>query len=92
MIEIDRNKCTGCNVCYNVCPQNVIKMENKKAYIENYINCMECGACALNCQFDAINLTKGTGCLGAIIKEDILKITEKGTGCGCGDGKNSSCC
>jgi len=42
----------------------------------------------LNCEFDAIEVTKGTGCLDAIIKEDILKITPKGTGCGCDD----SCC
>ncbi|MBN2546227.1 MAG: 4Fe-4S binding protein [Spirochaetes bacterium] len=93
MIQVDMDKCTGCRVCFNVCPQDVIKMENKKAYIENYVNCMECGACALNCEYNAINLTKGTGCLGAIIREDILKIRQKATGCGCGDDKKlTGCC
>jgi len=49
---------------------------------ENIDKCIECGACQLNCESDAINVTKGTGCLFAIIIEDILKI--KGKGCGCG--------
>ena len=91
MIRIDKEKCTGCKVCTHVCPQDVIRMVDKKAIIEKYKNCMECGACRLNCQFDAIEVTKGTGCLLAIIKEDILKITNKGTGC-CGTGDSTSIC
>lgn len=82
MIKIDQNKCTGCRICYNVCPQDVISIHAKKAKILNYTSCMECGACSLNCEFDAIELTKGTGCIAAIIKEDILKISQKGMGCG----------
>jgi len=95
MITFDKQKCTGCNVCANVCPQQVISMVDKKAEMRDYKSCMECGACQLNCEYDAIEVTKGTGCLGAIIREDILKITPKGTGCGCGDvseGTSSSCC
>ena len=41
MITIDKEKCTGCKVCYNVCPQNVIKIIEKKAVIAKYVNCME---------------------------------------------------
>ncbi|RLC58382.1 MAG: ferredoxin [Candidatus Cloacimonadota bacterium] len=83
MINFIKNKCTGCTICCKVCPMGVIEMKNKKAELIDYESCLECGACALNCEFDAIEVTKGTGCLDAIIKEDILKITPKGTGCGC---------
>lgn len=86
MIEFDKEKCTGCRVCTTVCPHGVISMINGKAAPTNIEKCIECGACQLNCEFDAIKVTKGTGCLVAIIKEDILKI--KGKGCGCSDG----CC
>ncbi len=97
MISIDKTKCVGCKICANVCPQNVISIIEGKAVIKFYKNCMECGACSLNCKYDAIILTKGTGCLGAIIKEDILKIVPKNSGCGCGIDdstgiKEKSCC
>ena len=32
------------------------------------------GACQLNCHDNAIVVTKGTGCLLMIIKEDVLRI------------------
>ena len=85
MITFNDEKCTGCNVCVNVCPQGTIRLNNKKAELIDYKSCMECGACQLNCEYDAVDVTKGTGCLFAIVKEDILKIAPKGTGCGCGD-------
>jgi NAD-dependent dihydropyrimidine dehydrogenase PreA subunit len=94
MIAFNSDKCSGCAVCPAVCPQGVIQMKNGKATLTDYHSCMECGACAKNCSYDAIELTKGTGCLAAIIKEDILKITPVGTGCGCGTGSDTDgdCC
>ena len=84
MIEFDKDKCTGCRICPAVCPHGVISMINGKAAATNIEKCIECGACQLNCEFDAIKVTKGTGCLVAIIEEDILKIKAKG--CGCSNG------
>ena len=93
MISIDKSLCTGCKICIGVCPQNVLEMNNNKAIVKYYTNCMECGACELNCSFKAVKVTKGTGCLGAIVREDILKTAPKGTGCGCsGDKKIGGCC
>ncbi len=92
MISFSERKCTGCGVCAAVCPQGVIGIKTKKATMNDYRSCMECGACRTNCEFDAIELTKGTGCLFAIIKEDILKVAPKGTGCGCGEDDTGSCC
>jgi len=93
MINFDNDRCTGCSVCVNVCPQGVLELSDKKARITDYESCMECGACQLNCEYAAVEVTKGTGCLFAIIKEDILKIAPKGAGCGCADSSSKgSCC
>jgi NAD-dependent dihydropyrimidine dehydrogenase PreA subunit len=83
MMNILLNKCTGCGICIKVCPMGVLELKDNKAELTDYKTCLECGACSLNCEFDAIEVTKGTGCLAAILKEDILKIKTKGTGCGC---------
>jgi len=90
MIKVDTEKCIGCRVCVSICPQGVISLIEDKAVITDYQSCMECGACSLNCEYQAIMVTKGTGCLVAIIKEDILRIVQKNTGCGCGS--NKGCC
>ena len=80
MIFVDLAKCTGCSICSLVCPHGVFSIEDKKARLTHEERCVECGACQLNCEQKAIFVTKGTGCLTAIIKEDILKIKEKGCG------------
>ncbi len=95
MISFDKDKCNGCGVCVNVCPQGVIALNDKKAKMVDYESCMECGACQLNCQQNAIELTKGTGCLFAIVREDILKIAPRGRGAGCGcadENSKGACC
>jgi ferredoxin len=94
MIRFDDSKCTGCGVCVKACPRGALRMREKKAYCVSYETCMECGACMLNCEFGAVSVTKGTGCLAAIIREDILKTAPRGTGCGCGTPSSSTggCC
>jgi ferredoxin len=48
--------------------------------------CMECGACALNCPTEAIEVNAGVGCAAAII---MSWVTGKAPSCGCDDG---GCC
>lgn len=81
MITIEKEKCNGCRVCTWVCPHGVLAMNSRLVMVAHNERCIECGACELNCAPEAIKVTKGTGCLLVIIKEDILGLKPKGSGC-----------
>ena len=66
-LRLDIEKCTGCGLCLEVCPQAVLAMDNGRAGIGDRDACMECGACAMNCPFDAIFVQAGVGCAAAVI-------------------------
>lgn len=66
-----QENCTGCGRCIEVCPHAVFTMENKKAVLTDRDLCMECGACANNCEFGAIMVDAGVGCAAAIINSMI---------------------
>ena len=61
-------KCIGCGMCWSVCPHQVFEGNGKKARLVRYEDCMECGACALNCPARAILVNSGVGCATAMIK------------------------
>ena len=82
MITVDRDTCDGCAVCAHICPHVVFEMRDRKAVLAAVDRCVECGACQINCHPGAIEVTKGTGCLFAIIKEDVLKIRPRVGSCG----------
>ncbi|MCP4654256.1 MAG: 4Fe-4S dicluster domain-containing protein [bacterium] len=84
MITLDQAACTGCGTCVKVCPHFVLELRELKAVLASEERCIECAACQLNCLEGAIEVTKGTGCLVAIIREDILKLDGAAASCGCG--------
>jgi NAD-dependent dihydropyrimidine dehydrogenase PreA subunit len=55
-VEVDKEKCTGCKICIEVCPVNAIKVENGKAEISD--GCIECSVCINQCPNEAILLPK----------------------------------
>jgi NAD-dependent dihydropyrimidine dehydrogenase PreA subunit len=81
-------KCAGCGRCIEVCPQGVFAMQDKRATIRDRDLCMECGACAMNCDFGAITVESGVGCASAIINS-MLYGGEPSCDCGNAD---VSCC
>ena len=85
-IRLSQDKCSGCAKCTEVCPHNVLKLEDGKAVIIDKNSCMECGACARNCPAGAISVEAGVGCAFAVI---MGWLTGKEPSCGCGAGE---CC
>ena len=51
--------CIGCGLCERNCPQQVIKLENKKP-VWTKENCCKCSACINRCPVKAIQYGKGT--------------------------------
>lgn len=51
--ELDKNNCTGCRMCEQICPVKAIEMvENKEGFIEPKVNeekCINCGLCFKRC-------------------------------------------
>lgn len=53
MFDVDRDACTGCAACAEVCPQRAINIVGGKAEINEWL-CVECGSCSLVCPAGAI--------------------------------------
>ncbi len=66
-LELDGEKCIGCEMCALVCPHRIMVMNDGKAFITDKDLCMECGACAKNCPSGAISVQVGVGCAVAVL-------------------------
>jgi NAD-dependent dihydropyrimidine dehydrogenase PreA subunit len=82
------DKCGGCGRCVEVCPRGVFVLQDRRAQITDRDRCLECGACALNCDFGALSVHSGVGCATALINS---MITGEEPSCGCGD-TTAGCC
>jgi len=52
---IDRELCTGCGACIEICPPRALVMEQEIARLEEEF-CEECGFCAAECSVGAITI------------------------------------
>ena len=49
--------CTGCGICFDVCPHLAIRMDRESTYPEPVADgCTGCLICVQECPFDAIEL------------------------------------
>ncbi|MGC9227544.1 4Fe-4S dicluster domain-containing protein [Caldivirga sp.] len=49
------NNCTGCGICWTICPKGVLVGKLKdKAMVVSEGQCMGCFSCQYNCPYNAI--------------------------------------
>jgi len=62
-IELDENLCKGAAFCEQVCPVNVFEVDHqqKLASLPRQERCVQCGACIVQCTFDALHFRSPTG-------------------------------
>ncbi len=54
---IDTEKCIGCGACLNICPYNLVLMENYKAiFNDDDAECTNCGNCVEKCPQEVITI------------------------------------
>ena len=89
-LDIDPEKCTGCQVCALICPASVITMIDLgkrkvgdrelpvKRPLFDLASCIFCGECVDNCAFKALKMTEQFE-LATAHKEDLIldKATKK---------------
>jgi len=80
-LRFDRELCTDCGMCLEVCPQRVFARNSGEVGLGNPSACMECGACQINCAFGAVTVERGVGCAAALMYQAVTK--KKQPTCGC---------
>lgn len=62
-IELIADRCTGAAECVQVCPRDVLKMNGRRRKVEinNPGQCIQCGACIVQCPEDALRFRYDDG-------------------------------
>jgi NAD-dependent dihydropyrimidine dehydrogenase PreA subunit len=55
-IELDEERCRGAGFCQTVCPKDVFEVDHRRklASLPRASECVQCGACIVQCPFDAL--------------------------------------
>ena len=77
VITIDKNICTGCRECANVCPVNAIEGVQGQPQVINTDKCVMCGQCVQKCKSYVSLITHGTGAYEKVRAERGLPETVK---------------
>lgn len=57
-IEIDKELCTGCGTCVDICPTEVFEIQDEKSVVVNVDECLVCLACETQCPEGAIKVVE----------------------------------
>ena len=92
-LHYHEDRCINCRRCTQVCPHGVFAEGHDHAELDRPAACMECGACALNCPVQAIEVQSGEGCAWAMISAALRgKDMDSGECCCGGEGESASGC
>lgn len=53
--KVDKETCTGCAACVEICPVEAIKIEDNVAVVDAD-TCIDCGVCVDSCPTEAISM------------------------------------
>lgn len=53
-IVVDKERCTACGLCAEMCPEEVLELQDDVPTLVDPENCIECGSCEVNCEENAI--------------------------------------
>lgn len=55
-VNIDKEKCTGCGECVDICPASVLELVNEKSEATKAEECLGCESCVETCPENAIEV------------------------------------
>jgi len=58
LVEVDPEKCTGCEQCVDTCPSEVFEIQDGKSSPVNMEDCVGCESCVEVCEAEAIKVTE----------------------------------
>jgi NAD-dependent dihydropyrimidine dehydrogenase PreA subunit len=72
-IELDEERCKGAGFCETVCPKDVFRVDHhrKLASLARPAECVQCGACIVQCPFDALSFRDPAG--GVVSPETVRR-------------------
>ena len=80
-VVLDEEKCRGAGFCEQVCPKNCYEVDKSRhiATMPRVDRCVQCGACVLQCPFDALYFRSPKGGIvsPAIIRKFKLNLIGK---------------
>ena len=73
-IELVEDRCTGAADCVQVCPREVLRMngQRRKVEITKPEQCIQCGACIVQCPDDALRFRYRDG---SVVEADVIRRT-----------------
>jgi NAD-dependent dihydropyrimidine dehydrogenase PreA subunit len=71
-IALDEERCKGAAFCEHVCPKDVfaIDLDRRLATLPRVEQCVQCGACIVQCPFDALYFRSPTG---GVVEPDTVR-------------------